>query len=96
MKKWDTKSFITYCSNIWGEEFTYDKTVYRSTKHKLIVTSVEGIDYLVSPLYFRNRQYPLITSAIDPTHAFTTISNSIHNNVYDYSKVKYINCNYIL
>ena len=98
MKKLTFEDFIIKATKIHGEKYNYSKSIYVNNRVKMnIICPIHG-NFLQKPNSHLNgdgckncgsfsRKFKLTFS----TDKFIEKSNVIHNNLYDYSKVNYIN-----
>ena len=93
-----TDEFIRRAKEVWGNRYTYEKTVYTINKAKVIVTCQEHGDWPANAYDFlHGHGCPecgkiRVADAIRLTQEeFIRRATEIHKGKYDYSKVKYVN-----
>lgn len=63
---------------------------YKGIGHKVLVEDEYGNQFLVFPRPLASGIYPSIQTSLDKNKYFAYLSNSVHKNKYDYSKVSYL------
>lgn len=94
----NTQKFIEKALLVHGYKYDYSETVYKCSREKVIITCPEHGDFLQTPNnHLRKKGCPKCGDRIRglrkrvPLEKFISRSQSIHGNIYDYSKVDYIN-----
>ena len=64
---------------------------YINTDTKILVQDTLGIEYLSTPFKLLQKRKPTILSAVDKNKAFSIMATQVHENIYNYNKVNYIN-----
>ena len=90
LNKSNKESFISKAKNVHNDKYNYDKVNYINNKTKIIIICQEHGDFIQRPDNHLNGQNcPLCMSC--NTMTFVKKSKIIHDNVYNYDKVNYIN-----
>lgn len=94
----NTKEFICRAKERWGERYSYNKTIYTTSKTKVIITCKEHGDWLATPSDFLYGHGCPECGKIKVTEStrltqedFICRAKKIHLGKYDYSKVHYVN-----
>lgn len=101
-QRWTTEIFINKAKEIWGNRFTYDKVQYINSNTKVLVTCPIHGDFLTSPKDFLkkhgcpkckniNISKRNIDTKRDTLEIFIEKSKMLFGNLFDYSKVIYVN-----
>ena len=81
------EEFIKKCIEKYGNEFSYEKTVYKNISTKIVVTDKNGIDHEVWPQYFlyksKNKNLKCTTENV-----IQKSKEIFGQNTYSYEKVK--------
>ena len=87
------EDFISKAKSIHGDKYDYSKVEYVNAQTKVCITCPEHGEFLQVPnAHLRGSGCPKCGGKlVNNTEDFISRSNEIHNNKYDYSKVKYIN-----
>lgn len=88
-----TDKFIEKASIVYNNKYDYSKTIYIHSKEKVIITCKEHGDFLVTPNnHLKISGCPKCSkSAKMNLKTFVEKANKVHEEIYDYSKTKYIN-----
>ena len=93
-----TEEFIRRAKEVWGDRYTYEKTIYTTNKAKVIITCKEHGDWPANAYDFLHGHgcpecgKSKVADAIRLTQEeFIQRATEIHHGKYDYSKVKYVN-----
>ena len=88
-----TETFIEKARQVHGNEYIYDKTVYKNNKSKVIVTCKIHGDFKVNAgNHLKGCKCPKCVGGIQYTkEEFIERANKVHNNKYIYDNVVYIN-----
>ena len=88
-----TERFIREAKNKHNDKYSYEKTIYTGQKNKVIITCPEHGEFKQKPYHHLAGHGCPACVGLKPytTETFIERSRQIHNNRYDYSKVKYIN-----
>lgn len=96
--KWNNESFIRKAKNIHGDLYDYSNVEYKSYHEKVIIVDPIYGEFLQSPAnHFKGKGSPkrakqkLSIKFSLTTEKFIEKARKIHGNLYDYSKVNYIN-----
>lgn len=93
----DTDSFIRLSKMAHRDKYGYERTVYRSSKGKVVITCPEHGDFMQSPrLHLRGCSCPKCAHKYSManrsnTEDFVKKSKLVHGNKYEYSKTVYVN-----
>lgn len=95
------ETFIKQANEIHGNKYSYNNVKYYNNKTSIVVTCKIHGDFSITPLNFIHGEQgcPIcgkeksITSRTYNDDDFIIKANNVHNNKYDYSKVKYVNSN---
>lgn len=98
------EKFIEECKTIWGNKYTYEKTKYVNSETKVIVTCPVHGDFKIRPSDFLRKhgcpkckgdKTAIINKKIHgyTLEVFINKSKLLYDNLFDYSKVIYINSN---
>ncbi|MFW6172727.1 MAG: hypothetical protein ACOC5T_03185 [Elusimicrobiota bacterium] len=92
-KKLTNKEFIQKSNEIHGNKYNYSKVKYINSKTKVIIICPKHGEFLQIPNdHLMNHGCPICANNIQVTlKDFIKKSNEIHENKYNYSKVKYKN-----
>lgn len=93
-KKGNSKDFINKCKIIYkNENYNYSLVDYKDNKSKVKIICKEHGIFKIRPDMFLQKKIkcPFCNTKINNIDKFIEKSNSIHNNLYDYSLVDYIN-----
>ena len=87
------EDFISKAKSIHGDKYDYSKVEYVNAQTKVCIICPEHGEFLQIPnAHLRGNGCPKCGGKlVNNTEDFISRSNEIHNNKYDYSKVKYIN-----
>ena len=87
------EEFIQRCLNVWGDYYTYDRTIYNGITNKVTITCKKHGDFNIIANDFINGHGCSICSGTKrlTTEEFITRAKEIHGDKYDYSKVNYVN-----
>ena len=93
MKKITTQDFIEQAMKIHGNKYDYSKVVYTTAKSKVeIICPVHGIFLQTPASHLSGSGCPYCSNNIKlTTEQFIEKARIVHNDKYDYSKVKYVN-----
>ena len=92
MSIYKTEKFISKSKEIYGNRYSYTRTIYFNAKTKVIITCPIHGDFDQLPWnHYRYGCFSCGGSARKTTAQFITQANSVHNNSYDYQKVIYKN-----
>ena len=93
-----TEEFIRRAREVWGDRYTYERSVYTTNKAKIIVTCrVHGdfpttaYDFLQGHGCFECAKETNGDALRKDRDQFVEDSRKVHGNKYDYSKVVYVN-----
>ena len=90
-----TDVFITKCKNKYGDKYDYSKVEYKDNKTKVCIICPEHGEFWQTPNKFLSGRACVKCAdeerRLRKEKSFIERSKEIHNNKYDYSKVKYIN-----
>ncbi len=90
MKRKTTEAFIKEAKTLYGEKFSYEKTIYNRSKEKICITCKEHGDFwVIANNFLRGHGCPICSNRqkID-TNVFIERAKKIHKGRYDYSKVE--------
>jgi uncharacterized C2H2 Zn-finger protein len=91
-KKYTTEEFIKKCKTIHNNKYCYDNTTYVNSFTKVIIYCNEhGIFNLRAGDHLFGYGCPKCNKMYVNTKKFIRKANLVHNNLYDYSLVEYIN-----
>lgn len=97
-KPMSTEEFIHRAKEVWGDRYTYEKTIYTTNKAKVIITCREHSDWPANAYDFLHGHgcpecgKMKVADAIRLTQKeFIQRAMVIHHGKYGYSKVKYVN-----
>jgi very-short-patch-repair endonuclease len=94
MKKYTTNEFIERAKNVHGEKYDYSKVKYVGALIKVtIICNEHGIFTQKAGDHLFGYGCPKCSNMYITTKKFIEKANLIHNNLYDYSKVNYVNAN---
>ena len=87
-----TSDFIKKANILFNKKYNYENVKYvnKSTKVEIICPT-HGVFYQIPCSHLSGKGCKRCTYNIDNTSSFTNKSNDIHNNLYDYTNVNYIN-----
>jgi hypothetical protein len=93
-----TDGFISKAKEVHGDKYDYTKTVYLKAVNKLTITCYEHGDFLMKPgNHLQGGGCPqcgrirTIEGRKSSTEEFISNAKRVHGDLYDYSKVNYIN-----
>ena len=93
-----TEEFIRRAKEVWGDRYTYEKSVYTANKEKIIVTCrIHGNFPTTAYDFLQGHGCPECAKETygdarrKDRDQFIEDSRKIHGNKYDYSKVEYVN-----
>jgi len=92
--KLDTYNFIKKAKKIHGDRYDYSKVEYFNTDTPVIIICKEHGEFKQIPNFHINRKCncpKCVNNISSNSFEFIEKSNKIHKNIYDYSKVNYIN-----
>ena len=90
-KTYDTETFIKKAKEVHGDKYTYEKTVYKNHRTKVIVTCPEHGDFEITPNHLlMERGCPLCSKNKKMnTEDFIRKAKLVYGDKYDYSKTVY-------
>ena len=90
-----TEDFIKQLQNIFGDKYDYSKVKYVNAKTKVCVICPKHGEFYTTPSNLLKKSgCPKCTNKkMFNGDDFIKLAQNVHNNKYDYSKVKYINAN---
>ena len=98
MTKWNTESFIKRSKEIHGNLYDYSKVEYKSYNEKVLIIDPEYGEFEQSPANHligkgssKRAKQKLSNKFSLITEEFIEKSRKVHGDLYDYSKVNYIN-----
>ena len=89
-----TEDFIKEARKVHGDKYNYSKTVYKNAKTKVCIICPEHGEFWQEPyLHLKGSgcKKCIMPNANMTTEEFVEKANKVHNGIYNYSKVKYIN-----
>ena len=90
--KYTIDDFIKKSNQIHNNKYDYSNTKYKNTTTKIIITCPIHGDFLKTPKnHFKGQGCSQCTRCNHTTKTYIDKAKIIHNNKYNYSKVKYIN-----
>ena len=92
MRKLTTEEFINKARNVHGDKYDYSKVEYVNSHIKVCIICPEHGEFWQTPNSHLSGSgcYQCVNHMYDNS-SFIKLSQKIHNNKYDYSKVNYIN-----
>lgn len=93
----DTSAFIEKSKTVHGDKYNYDKVNYINKKTKVIITcKIHREDFTQSPSNYKTgcpkcARISSKSKQTMTTEAFVERAKTVHQDLYDYSKVNYIN-----
>lgn len=97
IQKWDkrgrmtTEEFIEKAKKVHGEEYDYSKVEYKGTHTKVcIICPIHGEFWQQPANHLSGNKCPRCSKEVCDTESFIKKSNLVHNNLYDYSKSKFV------
>lgn len=93
-QRYDTNCFINKAIEIHGDEYNYSKVEYINSLTKVIIICNEHGEFEQQPSsHLQGRKCSKCSGFYKPTtQEFIEKSIKIHGDIYDYSKVEYIDC----
>ena len=88
-----TEWFISESKKIYGEKYTYNKTIYKTQKDKVVITCPIHGDFEQRPDHFLNGHGCSLCTNENrklTTETFIEKAIAVHGEKYNYSKVEYI------
>lgn len=99
MKKLTTTEFIEKARKVHGDKYDYSKVEYVNANTKVCIICPEHGEFFITPANFLYGQGCRVcginmrsSKRKDTIENFIKKAKEIHGNKYDYSKVKYVNC----
>ena len=99
MSKEKTSRFVSEVIRRYGDRYDYSKTNYKNSKTKVIITCREHGDFMQSPSnHLAGNGCPACAcirrgnAKRSDAESFILKAKTIHSNTYEYSKVKYKDC----
>jgi very-short-patch-repair endonuclease len=91
--KYTTEDFIEKCKKVWGNRYSYDNTVYNGIMNFVIITCPIHGDFEIRASDFLNGHGCQECGGVKrlTTEIFIDRARKVHGDLYDYSKVKYVN-----
>ena len=98
-KKYTLLEWITKARLVHGDKYDYSKAVYVGNKSKVIIICPEHGEFLQTPSHHTNRGHGCpkcgkLSMALKQsisTESFISKAKLVHNDIYDYSLVEYVN-----
>ena len=89
----NTEEFIERAKSIYGDKYTYENTIYKNYKTKVIITCPIHGDFLKSPGHFLNGQgCPECSGRVrHTTKSFVEKCKKVHGDTYDLSQIEFVN-----
>ena len=93
MKKYTKEEFIEKAKEVHGNKYDYSKVEYKNSQTKIIIICPIHGEFLQQPYsHLNGNGCPLCVSLKKrTTETFIEKAREVHGDLYDYSKVKYIN-----
>lgn len=92
-KKLTQEEFITRAREVHGDKYDYSLVEYKSTHTKVkIVCPIHGVFEQEPNQHLAGAGCPKCAGKMQTTEDFIRKAREIHGDLYDYSKVDYINC----
>jgi len=90
--KMDTKLFIKKAKEVYNDKYDYSKVNYINNTTDVIIICPEHGEFITTPNNFisKNRGCPYCKFTVFDNQSFIEKMSQIHNNIYDYSKVDYV------
>jgi len=87
-----TKQFIAKAIKVHGSKFDYSKVYYENNKTKVVIICHTHGEFWQMPMVHLNAHgCPSCGSLLKTRDLFIADANKIHGNMYDYSRVVYVN-----
>ena len=92
-KPYTTESFIQAARQIHGDKYDYSKTVYKTSKDKIIIICpIHGEFEQVAQKHLSGQGCPnCANTKKHTTESFIAKAREVHGDTFDYSKVNYVN-----
>lgn len=91
--KYTTDTFVKKCKEKWGDRYSYNNTIYNGITKPVVITCQIHGDFKIKANDFLNGHGCQACGGVKrlTTESFIERAREVHGNIYDYSKVKYIN-----
>lgn len=92
-RKMSTEDYIVRAKSIHGDRYCYDKTQYIGIHKKVVIICPEHGEWLARPIHhLEGHGCPYCNGGVKiPTEMFIDRAKKVHGDVYNYSRVRYVN-----